>query len=179
MAAARSRTGAASCGFFRISKIALRERCFCWSSVFTRAYVAAMPFFHTFSADSSHPGTCKPRNSPRKYSILQPASSSAPRVMSPLMPEKQSKYASFMGVRRRAVGQNRKKCIRREHFDSIGAAQEWHTGARWKIELKFRRDPFSGKPRTVNPVKLELWQRMELHRTIYAPIVATEFAHQL
>src|ERR1700756_4793821 len=58
-----------------------------------------MPFFQTFSADSSHPGTRSPPNSLRRCSISQPASSSAPRVMSPLMPEKQSKYASFMGVR--------------------------------------------------------------------------------
>src|SRR6266849_9428501 len=62
-----------------------------------------MPFFQTFSADSSHPGTCNPSNSARSCSMSMPASSSAPSVMSPLMPEKQSKYASFMGVRRRAV----------------------------------------------------------------------------
>src|SRR5712692_7352350 len=62
-----------------------------------------MPFFQTFSADSSHPGTCNPSNSARSCSMSQPASRSAPSVMSPLMPEKQSKYASFMGVRRRAV----------------------------------------------------------------------------
>src|SRR5258708_1329454 len=79
--------------------MALSGRCFCLSSVFTRAHVAAMPFFHTFSAANSHPGTCRPRNSSRRRSRSQPASSNAPRVMSPLMPEKQSKYASFMGVR--------------------------------------------------------------------------------
>ncbi len=85
-----------------------------------RTHVAAMPLFQTFSADSSHPGTCRPRNSARSCARSQPASRSAPRVMSPLMPEKQSKYASFMGVRRRAVSQSRKKCVRREHFDTIG-----------------------------------------------------------
>src|SRR5258708_37286077 len=62
-----------------------------------------MPFFQTFSADSSHPGTCNPSHSARSCSMSKRASRSAPRVMSPLMPEKQSKYASFMGVRRRAV----------------------------------------------------------------------------
>src|SRR6202048_1172934 len=158
MAAARSRTGAASCEFFRISKIALRERCFSWSSVFTRAYVAAMPFFHTFSADSSHPGTCKPRSSARKCSRSQPASSSAPRVMSPLMPEKQSKYASFMGIRRRAVGQDRKKCVRREHFDSIGAAQECQTRATWGDRVNIPEGHIFGcaANKTLNPVDLEV-----------------------
>src|SRR5258706_7086411 len=58
-----------------------------------------MPFFQTFSADRSHPKTCNPRRSARSWASSQPASSNAPRVMSPLMPEKQSKYASFMGVR--------------------------------------------------------------------------------
>src|SRR5579864_7224690 len=103
MAEARSRTEGARFASCRIFKIALSERCFCWSSVFTRAHVAAMPFFQTFSADSSHPGTCRPRKLARSCARSQPASMSAPRVMSPLMPEKQSKYASFMGVRRRAV----------------------------------------------------------------------------
>src|SRR5712675_1614559 len=88
-----------------------------------------MPFFHTFSAHSSHPGTCNPCNSPRSSSISQPASSSAPRVMSPLMPEKQSKYASFMGVRHNrgnlgAPLPSPQEMCPTEHFDSIGGAVE-------------------------------------------------------
>src|SRR5580698_164659 len=49
------------------------------------------PFFHTFSAVSSHPGTLRLSNSARNCSMGTPASSRAPRVISPLMPLKQSK----------------------------------------------------------------------------------------
>src|ERR1700719_2170409 len=94
---ARSRTGGSSGEFFKISRMVLRERCFCWSSVLTRTYVAAMPSFQTFSVVNVQPGTCRDFNSSRSKSAGQPASISAPRVMSPLIPEKQSKYASFMG----------------------------------------------------------------------------------
>src|ERR1041384_1047391 len=55
-----------------------------------------MPFFQTFSPESAQPGTFRAASSERRCSTGQPASTRAPRVMSPLMPEKQSKYASFM-----------------------------------------------------------------------------------
>src|SRR6266478_7468435 len=110
IAEARSRTEGAKWESCRICKIALSARCLCWSSVFTRTHVAAMPFFQTFSADSSHPGTDKPRNSCRSCATSQPASRSAPRVMSPLMPEKQSKYASFMGRHRAVLLEPQEKC---------------------------------------------------------------------
>src|SRR5271154_1194254 len=81
-----------------------RLRCFCWSSLTTLTYVAAIPFFQTFSAESVQPGTSSDCSSERRYSTGQPASTRAPRVMSPLIPLKQSKYASFIVVRHPAMG---------------------------------------------------------------------------
>jgi len=47
-------------------------------------------FSKLFRRTVRHPGSCNPRRPARSCATSQPASSSAPRVMSPLMPEKQS-----------------------------------------------------------------------------------------
>src|ERR1700754_3748946 len=69
-----------------------------------------MPFFQTFSALISQPGTWSDWRSARRRARSQPASRRAPSVMSPLMPEKQSKYARFMvaehGAQGRKAGEN-------------------------------------------------------------------------
>jgi hypothetical protein len=134
MREARSRTGGARLEFVKISRMVVSERCFCWSSVSTRTYVAAKPFFQTFSLVNVQPGTCRDFNSARSKSAEHPASMSAPSVMSPLIPEKQSKYASFMGsfvarevctadeVRKRLVDSNdgAKRCQTSAIYASCG-----------------------------------------------------------
>src|SRR6266404_8173269 len=83
----------------KISRIAERLRCLVWSSVVTRTNVADIPFFQAFSDEMIQPGTCRPCRPERRSSSEQPASTRAPSVMSPLMPEKQSKYANFIELR--------------------------------------------------------------------------------
>src|ERR1700683_1025507 len=63
-----------------------------------------MPFFQTFSAESSQPGSSRVFSSSRTRATSHPASISAPSVMSPLTPEKQAKYARFIGSRPLGAG---------------------------------------------------------------------------
>src|SRR5215813_14211562 len=73
-----------------------------------------MPFFQTFSDEISHPGISRLRNCSRRRSRETPASTNAPRAMSPLIPLKQSKYASFMELNR---------CM--DTIGALGESQTW------------------------------------------------------
>ena len=67
------------------------DRCRCGSEDSTFTCVARNPRRTTFSAEIFQPGTGSRRRCASISARLHPASTSAPRVMSPLIPEKQSK----------------------------------------------------------------------------------------
>src|SRR5258707_2599715 len=116
MAAALFLTESDNCDLSKISRIAERLRCLVWSAVVTRTNVADTPFFQTLSEEIVQPGTCRACSLERKSARSQPASTSAPSVISPLMPLKQSKYANFIGLRSRATN----SLPSPDRFESIG-----------------------------------------------------------
>ncbi len=65
-------------------------------SIFTKTSVPLMPFFDPLVISISYPSTFNFDSSFLNAPPSMPQSISAPRTMSPLMPEKQSKYNVFI-----------------------------------------------------------------------------------